>query len=126
MRRKFCLLSASLLILIWLNSYAFACSCIGPGKPCQAYGAASAVFVGTVIAVRTAERATPVNRDNIDWTPRTFKFSVEQSFLGAGGREAEVATGMGGGDCGYEFKVGERYLVYAYLWKDRLTTGICS
>lgn len=38
-----------------------------------------------------------------------------------------VQTGFGGGDCGYHFKSGSRYLVYA--WVDNsgnLSTGICS
>ena len=41
----------------------------------------------------------------------------------------EVATGSGGGDCGYRFAIGKRYLVYARKWPPSgsgLTTGICS
>ncbi|HEV7797917.1 MAG TPA: carboxypeptidase-like regulatory domain-containing protein, partial [Pyrinomonadaceae bacterium] len=39
-----------------------------------------------------------------------------------------MATGRGGGDCGFGFVIGQRYLVYAYrsAKSDRLTTGICS
>ncbi|HEV2883743.1 MAG TPA: carboxypeptidase regulatory-like domain-containing protein, partial [Pyrinomonadaceae bacterium] len=68
-------------------------------------------------------------REETDYTPpRTFTFSVEQSFLGLQTREVEVSTGMGGGDCGYAFKVGSRYVVYAYQFSkaNRLTTSICS
>jgi len=42
------------------------------------------------------------------------------------GTEIEVFTGYGGGDCGYEFKIGQRYLVYAYRHKEKLTTSICT
>jgi hypothetical protein len=39
----------------------------------------------------------------------------------------DVSTGAGGGDCGFGFDVGERYLVYAWRSESgELTTGICS
>lgn len=102
-----------------------ACTCGGAGKPCESYGEASAVFVGTAISFRDAERRKGGDREEFDWAPRTFKFSVEQPYLGVTGTEIEVATGFGGGDCGYQFKIGQRYLVYAYGEK-KLTTSICT
>jgi hypothetical protein len=91
--------------------------------------------VGTVTGVRTAQQPQAPNREEleklrrgeIEWTPRTFKFSVEVAFLGIDGMEVEVATGRGGGDCGYDFVSGKRYLVYAYRIQDNhLATNICS
>jgi hypothetical protein len=42
-------------------------------------------------------------------------------------RTLQVVTGAGGGDCGFGFEVGERYLVYASRRESgELTTGICS
>jgi hypothetical protein len=39
----------------------------------------------------------------------------------------KVRTGLGGGDCGFRFEVGKRYLVYAFADDSgRLSTGICS
>ena len=81
-----------LLTMIFFADNAFGCSCGGGGELCQAYGSASAVFVGSAIAVRTAERKPTPDRDKIEWAPRTFKFSVEQAFLG--GRR----NGCRGGD----------------------------
>ena len=100
---------------------AFACSCMAPGTPCEAYGKATAVFVGTVTGVRDSQvqQAT-------DWTPLAFKFSVEQAYLGVAGSEVEIFTGNGAGDCGYTFQPGQRYLVYAYRYKDKLSTSICT
>jgi len=116
---------------------------MGGEPPCQAFGKASAVFVGTVTGIRTATRPQPRNQEELealrraedalrraenDFTPRTFTFSVELGFLGVDGTEVEVATGWGGGDCGYDFKSGKRYLVYAYrsTQGNRLATSICS
>jgi hypothetical protein len=104
---------------------ATACSCGGSGSPCEAYGSAAAVFVGTPISARSNE---PRSRDQKvdDHLPTTYKFSIEQSYLGVDGTEIEIFTGSGGGDCGYEFKIGERYLVYAYHYEGRLSTSICT
>jgi 5-hydroxyisourate hydrolase-like protein (transthyretin family) len=62
------------------------------------------------------------------FTRRLVRLSVEQPMRGIEAAEAEVATGWGGGDCGYPFKRGERYVVYADRdEKDgRLYTGICT
>jgi hypothetical protein len=38
-------------------------------------------------------------------------------------------TGIGGGDCGYDFKIGEQYLIYAYRdqqKKEMLSTNVCT
>ncbi len=76
---------AALFVALILSARADACSCLGGGTPCSAYGKADAVFVGTVTGVREKK---PAGRDDEDaWLPRVFKFSVQQSFLGAGGAE---------------------------------------
>jgi len=55
-------------------------------------------------------------------------FTVEESFRGSSvpGAGIVVDTGLGGGDCGYPFVPGTRYLVYASLTGGRLYAGICS
>ncbi len=136
MRSKYCLVGVALFTILLLSNNAYGCSCMGGETPCQAFGRATAVFVGTVTGVRTAQQPQARNREEldklrraeIDWTPRTFKFSVELAFLGVDGTEVEVATGRGGGDCGFDFVPGKRYLVYAYrsTQGNRLATGICS
>ena len=97
-----------------------------PGPPCESFGAASAVFVGTVID--KSDRARPNERGVVEWTPVVFKFTVLQPFGGVEGAEVEVVTGRGGGDCGYQFIKGGSYLVYAHGGRDGkpLTASICS
>src|SRR6266404_3039256 len=128
MHRAFYLLAITLFMAMLTTESVLGCSCMGGSTPCHAFGGSSAVFVGTAIAVKTAERNPAAKPSEVDWTPRTFKFSVEQAYLGVEGADVEVATGMGGGDCGYGFKLGERYLVYAYRSgeNNRLATGICT
>ncbi|MDQ3804778.1 MAG: carboxypeptidase regulatory-like domain-containing protein [Acidobacteriota bacterium] len=124
MRKKIIVLLFTAAACLLGAGRALACSCIGPVPPCHEYGRASAVFVGTVTGLKTNKR----EEGSYDFSPRVFRFSVEQAFLGVAGHEVEVATGTGGGDCGYNFRRGEKYLVYAYhsAGSGRLTTGICS
>jgi len=102
-----------------------ACSCAGRETPCEGFGSASAVFSGTVTATRERERANVNDPDDVGYV-RLFKFSVEQSFRGVDTTEVEILTGSGGGDCGYDFKIGGRYLVYAHRYRNYLVTTICS
>ncbi|HWS53574.1 MAG TPA: hypothetical protein VN228_05585 [Pyrinomonadaceae bacterium] len=124
MRRKSTLLLLSLAACLLCADRALACSCLAPGPPCNAYGSAAAVFVGTVTGVREKPRT----EQDMDWAPRVFTFAVEQAFLGVEGARAEVSTGLGGGDCGYDFRRGQSYLVYAGRDEKggRLVTGICT
>lgn len=61
-------------------------------------------------------------------TPKMeVSFEVLRSYQGVGGKHVQVRTGIGGGDCGFDFVTRETYLVFAY--KDhsgKLSTGICS
>ncbi len=64
------------------------------------------------------EESTPVMQ---------VSFRVSRSYRGVQQQAVKVETGLGGGDCGFRFEKGKKYLVYAY--KDdsgRLSTGICT
>jgi hypothetical protein len=99
--------------------------------PCQAAWTATAVFAGTVVDL-TREQRPPdehgvVQMNGYLGTQATF--DVAEGFVGMSGRGRRVLirTGMGGGDCGYGFRLGQTYVVYAYSAPDgRLTTGICT
>ncbi|HKP87057.1 MAG TPA: carboxypeptidase-like regulatory domain-containing protein [Blastocatellia bacterium] len=124
---KIALLIMTAATLTWFVNDARACSCEMPGLPCQAYWTTSAVFVGLVTNISQPPADADVNGAR-PFRQRLIHFSLEQAFRGVEGKEVEAATGMGGGDCGYDFKMGERYLVYAYRNPDdnRLSVGICS
>jgi protocatechuate 3,4-dioxygenase beta subunit len=117
------IIMAAITALLLLPAPAKACSCIAPGPPCQAYGTAVAVFSGQVIEITPFD-----NQSGRGYGQRLVRFAVSEAFRGVSGASAETITGRGGGDCGYPFKVGESYLVYAYRPPndDRLYAGICS
>jgi hypothetical protein len=104
---------------------AHACTCISAPTPCEGYGWSSAVFAGTATSVRTMELPKEGQRSEIGYN-QLYKFAVDQSYLGVEGTEIEILTGMGSSDCGYDFKIGERYLVYARRAGDRLITSSCT
>lgn len=111
-----------------------ACSCaVGKEEPCQAYGSATAVFVGVATGVekrKIEDVATERKREDAgEYLPlMTYSFAVEEAFGGVEGSEVKIGTGGGGGDCGYEFAKGARYLIYAYgdRRKGNLSTSICT
>ena len=134
--KRVTLLAATVLVLLCGVEAAQACTCaVGKVEPCQAYGTASAVFVGSVAGVeRRKPGSVEEERRREDageyQPPVVFRFAVEETFGGGTGaaREVEVRTGEGGGDCGYHFERGVGYLVYAHRSgrTGDLVTGICA
>lgn len=109
-------------LFLCLPSRVDACSCMGPGPVCQDYWGASVVFVGTVID----SKLVPIKIGGFDHQERLVRLSIDEGFRGVEGAQVEVATGLGGGDCGFGFRQAQQYLVYAYEFEGRLTTGICT
>ncbi len=101
---------------------ATACSCIGGQPPCQAYGEASAVFLGTVIESKFVKTKT----GDFEHDVRSVRLSIDTAFRGVEGGEVEITTGTGGGDCGFNFRQAQQYLVYAHAYEGKLSTSICS
>jgi hypothetical protein len=99
-----------------------ACSCARPGPPCDAVFRADAVFLGRVLSIE------PINPQEPGLGSRNVELLVEEAYRGTDGIVMSVVTGPGdgGGGCGYPFKVGETYVVYANRANGVLTTSSCS
>lgn len=126
MRQSFAIYSLACVILLLSSARTInACSCLGPEPPCQAFGSASAVFSGRVAEITLF---TGNDKPGRNYQQKLVRFVVSQSYRGISGTSAETVTGSGGGDCGYPFKVGESYLVYASQnpRDKKLYAGICS
>jgi hypothetical protein len=82
----------------------------------KAYKNSSAVFVGEVLEI--------VQKPNVFFVE--VKFAVEQKWNDRIEKTVAVTTGKGGGDCGYPFEVGKKYLVYASNGNNILRTNICT
>jgi TonB family protein len=83
---------------------------------CDEYWESSAVFVGKVISVAPGRKRS-VKNSLLQPLPGRFyeiRFSVEKSYKGYGGARQSVYVLNSTGERGYEFKRGERYLVFAH------------
>jgi 5-hydroxyisourate hydrolase-like protein (transthyretin family) len=104
-------------------SPADACSCVMGSPLCETYWEAESVFTGTVAAIGQEM----VTRFDQTYAQNLVQFDAVTVWRGTAGDPVQVRTGMGGGDCGYNFKVGQTYIVYTYRAEDgRLETGICN
>jgi hypothetical protein len=127
MNRFLYLCATAFALVLFAPLAAFACTCAGQQPTCEAFGSSRAVFVGKVIGAKQQRE-----QKNEDGTTTTFQigeiyFSVEQSFLGVKSSRVVIHSGTGGGDCGFWFIKGQRYLVYAYGESmDTLSTNICT
>lgn len=97
-----------------------ACSCKAPPLPKKALAQAAAVFAGKVKSVTT----TGVRK--------TVAFEITRTWKGTKGKTVSVMTANNSAACGYNFKVGETYLVYCYRTGGKgkpagpLHTNICT
>jgi hypothetical protein len=115
--------AVTLAVLLSSARDALACSCVSSGPPCEAAWSVKAVFVGTVRAIEPIEGTANAPM----FFHRRVTLDVDQGFINMPAKTVVVSTGSGGGDCGYRFTVGKRYLVYASDSEaSGLVTGICS
>lgn len=113
---------AALLALVALPSRADACSCVAGAPLCQTFWSTPLVFSGTVTEIEPVPSENP----RLMSTRRIVRFRVGRTWRGDASGTIEIGTGMGGGDCGYNFVKGEQYLVFASGSPGRYSTGICS
>lgn len=133
----------ALALTLWHASPAEACKCIPPPPPEEAFQDADAVFVGVVEkrnlsvladfwfrAKVVAGRLVGADWENDDAYERTlprFTFRLLSTWKGSATDRLRLVTGHGNGDCGFPFKISERYLVYADADEQGvLYTSICS
>ena len=121
--RRFGVLAALTLVLSFRAGEARACSCGGPGAPCEAAWRVDAVIAGIVRSVEAIDHPEL----GAPYQSTLVRFEVDRAFVNGSPGIVELTTGRGGGDCGYQFVAGKRYLVYASKQASgRLSTGICS
>jgi hypothetical protein len=112
-------------LLLVLGTNSEACSCAGFGPACveAVSPQVSAVFLGTVVAVNHSSRIPHPDEfgDMLDVT-----LSVQESYKGALSKQAVVTTASTEAACGFPFRKGEQYVVYAGEYKRKLFTSICQ
>lgn len=112
-----------LLCLIGSAGVTMACTCMHlRGDPATAFSSAAAVFSGKVLKITEGKEGLPGS----GLKELAVKFRVEQSWKLIRKDKVTVFTVNKGSMCGFPFKVGERYLVYARGGRDKFSTDICT
>ena len=102
---------------------ASACQCTmlpGSQDAERALADSEAVFSGEVVKI---DRPSPF-KSGADLETDTFR--VSEVWKGPEQRTLEVHTALMGASCGYPFKEGQEYLVYAYTGKRGLEVDLCN
>ncbi len=103
------------------------CTCVSPKRPtCEVWWQTSAIFTGRVTKI---DLVTEEAADGQKQVKRLVRLRVQERWRGLQGtRDVTIATGAGGGDCGFQFDQGQTYLIYANqsVQTGRYETGICS
>lgn len=136
------LLACIVFTMTFLSPSAFACTCVPPPREAKTprdiarwhAERSDAIFEGTVQSVELkwqllqARVGSLISCDFDDDAPALqVTFNVSRSYKGASKRTLVLTTGLGGGDCGFGFQIGQQYLVYAYRGgTGQLSSGICS
>jgi hypothetical protein len=112
---------AALFFILFNPAPGHSCSCVAGIPICETFWKSSAVFAGEVMDI-----ASVADVERQPFADRRVRFKVERAWRGNVSDTVDVMTGGGGGDCGYSFRRGERYLVFTYDRGGVLWTGICS
>ena len=105
---------------------ASACSCSDrPVCGLQRYGTAD--FIGEVLSRQLVDEKGKMFLDSYGGRQVQFEVRVIESFRGTqkAGEIVHIQTGQGGGDCGYRFEIGKRYLIDVMDENNLLQTDIC-
>lgn len=110
--------------LLFFVDEAAACSCYGKRQepdfhPVMVYWSNDAVFTGQVVEITSAGPGY--------FSPNVVHFSVDKAFKGVDGPTIDIMTNSSTPSCGYPFKQGQRYFVYAKREKDgKLKESLCG
>jgi len=140
MKNHLTLLIFSLLFILSFGVFqqVSACSCV-PSAPCQYFDRADVVFVGKVVGSKfqrteeeydyneNANTSVQTQPKKITYDIGEIYFEVDEAFRGTEkGAKVTIFSSTGGGDCGYWFKRGETYVVFASKEGSPSDSGVSS
>ena len=128
MTRRFWRLGAlCCLLFVVAPRVAHACSCMASGPACQAFWKTDAVFDATVLAITPSGEQYGNGPAGPLYAEHLVRLQVKQAWKGVQPGELDVVTRGTDAACGYDFKLGARYLVFAHRHPaGRLSVSRCS
>lgn len=126
--KKITSLTLIIITLFLINlSFANACSCALPAPPKESLEHSTAVFAGKVVDIDVPSgRVVGPLIEVSSADPVKVTFDVSKVWKGPKYKTLSLTTARDGVSCGYSFKKGEEYVVYAYGEAEKLSAGICS
>jgi len=109
------------LLIIFFSVYssvAYCCSCIGEATVRQELKRSDVVFTGKVISKKVIDTKSPTDKlmQGLKMYMAEYKLQVSTVFKGKIKQDTvTIITGVGGGDCGFNFEIGNEYIVYSSL-----------
>lgn len=131
-RRAAAIVGLSLISVLFPSPVALACTCAGPPSDVEALDDYDAVFAGVAVDHEDPEGDQPIISSG---RPIVWTFAVDAVAKGEVSAEQEIISAASGVSCGYPFREGKRYLVFAYPGTDSkrvndpdadLHTGLCT
>jgi hypothetical protein len=102
---------------------AFACSCVPPGTPQEELERASVVFSGKVLSMKAKQQGQAMSSAD----PVAVFFETAHFWKGQPSETVLLETAASGASCGFEFRPGLEYIVYAYRDdQGTLQASLCS
>lgn len=134
------LLPLTLIVLGFTIADTRACVCAGYSTADKAFNRSGAVFLGEVIEIRPILFHHLSQEEKLAWSgglggipddlpiDNNVRFAVQEAWKGLSGLKETVirSTLDPQGTCGFPFKIGKRYVVFAYQGTDSLVAGTCS
>ena len=111
--------------MLFTTSELRACSCIGERSVKEEIKASDAVFVGKIVSKELVEivdstilqlygnDTTAISRHSYTTLLAKYELVLTARYKGKITNDTlEIYTGLGGGDCGIRFEIGQEYIVY--------------
>ncbi|HQU85378.1 MAG TPA: hypothetical protein PKY59_19715 [Pyrinomonadaceae bacterium] len=126
---KLLLFFPSFVFLLLFTSEIFACTCMHQGsfeKPTREIidlqlKGAGAIFSGEVVRIVSVKESK-----NSLYSTLKVHLKVSSAWKGVKTENVVVSTSSASNFCGFPFKVGQKYLVYADKYKTELFTSLCK
>ena len=113
MTRAVALIAGVVVAFLGCAAHAEACTCSYPRSACEAYWTAGAVFDATVEKIGLEPREENIGTRTYRVNDHRVTLQVRAAYKAVATGPLDVITASHGSACGFAFKPGERYLVFA-------------
>ncbi len=101
-------------VILGVITIGYTCSCVTDVSLEDKYNMSSLIFIGKVLSIEKADLGYIV------------EFDVGSVYKGEFKDRISLYTNKDSASCGFNFEIGNHYLVYANDYGQRLETGLCS